>query len=380
MVDEQLRRWQLALGTDADKLSGEDLAMHQVLAALYDCDSSSPSLGGGRHGGFGSSSPRVTKWLGDIRTYFPRQVVEVMQSDAIERYNLQHLLAEPEVLSAAVPDMHLVTTLMTLGEAIPEESKSTARMVVGKLVDDIMERIAQETVSVVGGALRNRARTNRPQLGDIDWPATIQRNLGTYQPDLKTIIPEKLVGYGRGNSSVSQHLTLALDQSGSMGESVVYSAVFGAVLASLPTLSTRVVAFDTAVVDLTDDLQDPVDVLFGVQLGGGTDINGAIGYCQGHISEPENSIFVLVTDLYEGGIEKEMLSRLRAMRDAGVTVIVLLALSDDGVPSYDRDLARSVASLAIPTFACVPDAFPGLLATAIQGGDIQAYAEKLETK
>lgn len=306
-LTEQERRWRMALGVGSDDLRGDDRAMYDVLGALYDSDGQSVTFNSDRSAGYGASSPRVATWLGDIRTYFPRTVVEVMQSDAIERYHLQHLLAQPEVLEASVPDMHLVTTLMTLGEAIPEESKSTARMVVGQLVDDILERITNNTVSIVGGALRSRARTHRPQLRDVDWAATIKKNLGTYQPDLKSIIPEKLVGFARGTSSVSQHLVMALDQSGSMGSSVVYSAVFGSVLATLPTMSTRVVAFDTSIVDLTEDLQDPVDVLFGVQLGGGTDINGAIAYCQEHVHEPENSIFILVTDLYEGEFVKKCL-------------------------------------------------------------------------
>jgi hypothetical protein len=161
-----------------------------------------------------------------------------------------------------------------------------------------------------------------------------------------------------------------------MASSVVYASVFGAVLASMRAVKTSLVVFDTAVVDLTDRLADPVDVLFGTQLGGGTDINRAIAYCQGLITRPRDTIFVLISDLYEGGISGEMLARMAALAADGVTVVALLALSDEGAPSYDHEHAAALAGLGIPAFACTPDAFPDLLALAIEGGDITAWAHR----
>ena len=368
MTEERDRRWRLVLGSDAESLpslQGGDVEMDKALSALYD-----------RKGGLGGSAPRVARWLGDIRKYFPSTVVQVMQQDAIERLNLRMLLLEPEMMDSVVPDLSLATTLITLGEAIPDESKASARALVRKVVDDIERRIADGTRATLRGALSRNARTNRPLAYDIDWNRTIARNLKTFQPDLNTIIPERLVGFRRAGRSVTKDIVLAIDQSGSMAESIVYSAVFGAVIASMRSLRTSLVVFDTEVVDLTDLLDDPVDVLFGTQLGGGTDINRAIAYCQTLITRPADSIFVLISDLYEGGVRDEMLARVKQLADAGVAVIVLLALSDSGAPSFDREIAGDLAAMEIPAFACTPDAFPELLALAINKGDIRGWADR----
>jgi Mg-chelatase subunit ChlD len=177
---------------------------------------------------------------------------------------------------------------------------------------------------------------------------------------------------------VQRDVILAIDQSGSMAASVVYASVFGAVLGSMRAIKTSLVVFDTAVVDLTDHLDDPVEVLFGVQLGGGTDINRAIAYCQTLITRPADSIFVLISDLYEGGIKHEMLKRILAMITAGVQVVVLLALSDNGAPSFDHEHAGALAALGVPAFACTPDAFPDLLAVAINRGDIAQWVSRMD--
>jgi uncharacterized protein with von Willebrand factor type A (vWA) domain len=165
-------------------------------------------------------------------------------------------------------------------------------------------------------------------------------------------------------------IILCIDQSGSMGSSVVYSGIFGAVMASLPQVKTRMVVFDTSVADLTEDLKDPVDLLFGVQLGGGTDINLALGYCQGLIKEPDDTILILITDLYEGGNVEQMHTREKELVDRGVQVICLLALNDEGTPAYDKNNAAKLAAAGIPVFACTPDKFPDLMAAAIRKVDI----------
>jgi hypothetical protein len=161
-----------------------------------------------------------------------------------------------------------------------------------------------------------------------------------------------------------------------MGESVVYSGVFGAVLASIPALRTHVVAFDTSVVDLTENIADPVDILMGVQLGGGTDINLALKYCQSLITKPRDTILVLITDLFEGGDTKEMLKRAHAIAASGVTLVTLLALADAGAPSFDEKNAAALASFGVPSFACTPDRFPELMAAAIQGRELGRWASE----
>ena len=189
-------------------------------------------------------------------------------------------------------------------------------------------------------------------------------------------MPERLIGYARKQQAVARDVILCLDQSGSMASSVVYAGVFGAVLASIRSLRTSVVAFDTAVVDLTDQLSDPVDVLFGTQLGGGTDINRALAYCQQLITRPASTILVLVSDLFEGGNRDEMLRRIADMTAAGTQVIALLALSDDGAPGYDHDNAAALAELGVPAFACTPDPFPDLMAAAIERRDLAEWARR----
>jgi len=190
------------------------------------------------------------------------------------------------------------------------------------------------------------------------------------------VVPQRLIGHGRRQRAIARDVVLAIDQSGSMAESVVYASVFGSVLASIRSLRTSVVVFDTAVVDLTPDLHDPVDVLFGTQLGGGTDINRAIAYCQELVTRPRDTLFVLISDLIEGGVKDQMLRRMAALTESGVQVVALLALSDDGAPAFDRDNAAALAGLGIPAFATTPDAFPDLLAVALARGDVAAWADR----
>lgn len=376
--DERMRRWRLVLGGEGGDatgvtLSGADNGMDAALGALY----RDGEGGRERKGGLGASAPTVARWLGDIRQYFPASVVQVMQADAIDRLNLTRLLVEPEMLEAVEPDVHLVGTLLSLNKVLPEKARSTARAVVAKVVAELERRVAQRTRAAITGAINRAARVNRPRHHDIDWQRTIRVNLKHYQAEHRTIVPERLIGYGRHSRAVQRDVVLCVDQSGSMAASVVYSGVFGAVLASMKSLRTSLVVFDTAVVDLTDQLQDPVEVLFGTQLGGGTDINRAIAYCQGLITRPRDSIFILISDLYEGGVRAEMLRRVASMTAAGVQVIVLLALSDEGHPSYDHENAAALAAMGVPSFACTPDAFPDLMAAAIERRDLRAFVERM---
>jgi Mg-chelatase subunit ChlD len=244
------------------------------------------------------------------------------------------------------------------------------------VVEDIERRIANRTRAAITGALSRATRSHRPKLRDVDWNRTIAANLAHYQPAYKTVVPERLIGFGRRQQVVARDVVLAIDQSGSMASSVVYASVFGAVLASIRAVRTSLVVFDTAVVDLSEQITDPVDVLLGTQLGGGTDINKAIGYCQTLVTRPRETIFVLISDLLEGGVREQMLARVAALVDSGVQVVALLALSDDGAPVYDADNAAALGQLGVPAFACTPDAFPDLLALAIEGGDIGAWAHR----
>lgn len=374
MASEQLiRKWRMILGGDQSDgtgmtLTGTDQRMDQALEALYDND---------RKGGLGPTSPNVSRWLGDIRSFFPNTVVQVMQQDALKRLDLTQMLFEKEMLENVEPDVNLVATLMTLSRVMPEKTKDTARQVVRKVVDELMRKLSQPTQQAIVGSLNRSARNRRPRHNEINWPLTIQKNLKHYQPEYKTIIPETRIGYGRKRSSLKD-VVLCIDQSGSMGTSVVYSGIFGAVMASIPAIKTKMVVFDTAVVDLTEELHDPVELLFGVQLGGGTDIHAAVTYCQQVITRPTDTVMVLITDLFEGGDQAGMRKKAIELVTAGVQLIVLLALNDDGAPSYDHDNAQFFANIGVPVFACTPDKFPDLMAAAIGKQDIGIWAAKEE--
>lgn len=374
---ERAARWRLVLGAEpedgaAAELSTEELAMDAALAALYDRPED-----GERRAGLGSSAPRVARWLGDIRTYFPNRVVRVMQADAIERLGITRLLLEPEMLAAVEPDVHLVATLATLRGVIPEKSRATAREVVARVAREVEARLADRLRQSVRGALARASRSRRPRPGDIDWNRTVRANLRHYQPDYRTVVPHRLVGFGRRQQGVQREIVLCVDQSGSMASSVVYASILASVMASIPALRTSLVVYDTAVADLTDLLADPVEVIFGTQLGGGTDTTPALEHCQRLVTAPRRTVLLLISDLYDSDPDR-MVAKLAELEASGVVPVVLLALSDDGRPSYDAATAQRLADHGIPAFACTPDAFPDLIALAIGRGDLTAWAERNE--
>lgn len=370
-MSNTLERWRLILGAKADAeesvgLTAEQKGMDAVLEALYDAQ---------RQGGLGRSSPNVNRWLGDIRRYFPTPVVQVMQRDALERLGLAQLLLEPELLAAVEPDVHLVGALLSLNKVLPEKTRETARLVVRKVVEELEKKLRDPLREALQSALNRSVRNRRPRAGEIDWRRTIHQNLKHYQPGLQTIIPERLVGFGRKGRAL-RHIILLLDQSGSMAGSVVYAGILSSVLASLRSVQTNIIAFDTAVTDLTEYRHDPVELLFATQLGGGTDIAKALDYAETLVRAPQDTILVLISDLYEGGNRTEMLKKIAALRRSGATLISLLALSDEGAPAYDHENAAAFAALDVPAFACTPALFPDLMAAAIQKRDLRHWANE----
>lgn len=374
-TEERKRRWRLILGGgDANgldcPLSASDTRIDEALSALYDPKDND------RKGGLGRSAPRVARWLGDIREYFPSSVVRVLQKDAMEKLNLRELMLEPEMMSSLEPDVHLAADIISLGKVIPDKSKDIARQIVKKIVDQLLDRLMMPMQQAIKGSLTRAVRNRRPRHKEIDWNRTIRANLKNYQPEYQSIIPEQLIGFGRQNRQKLKNIFLCVDQSGSMATSVVYASIFAAVMASIPAVKTQLVVFDTQIVDLTEMLSDPVEVLFGTQLGGGTDIHRALAYCQSKIEQPQETILILITDLYEGGNSQELIKRAASLIQSGVQLITLLALNDDGAPSYDHHHAHKFSSLGSPTFACTPDLFPELMAIALQHQDIELWAAK----
>jgi VWA domain containing CoxE-like protein len=372
---ERARRWRLVLGGGeadgtATRLDRDDSRIDAALGALYDRGEERGRGGavrGRRVGGLGRSAPAVSRWLGDIRRYFPVPVVQVLQRDAVERLDLTHLLLEPELLAELEPDVHLVSVLVELNRLLPEATKDTARQVIGGVLETLRQRFADRTRAAVTGALARAARSHRPRPADIDWGRTIRANLRHWLPEQRTVVPERLIGYGRHSPSLARDVVIALDQSGSMADSVVHASLFACLLARMPALRTSLVAFDTSAVDLTDALDDPVDVLFGVQVGGGTDIGNALGACQRLITRPSETLLILVSDLFEGGDVEVMRNRVGVLVRSGVTLLVLLALSDDGAPVANHHEAAALAALGAHVATCTPDRFPDVLGAALEG-------------
>jgi hypothetical protein len=395
----KLSRWRLLLGRAAEEklaslrsqgelLTEEEAVMDQALSAIYDETNSSGGSGGAsgrgaggagsRGAGLGPSYPNLAKWLADIRSYFPDDLVSVIQSDAIERRGLKQLLLEPETLERVKPDIRMVSTLLTLSGAIPKKSKEQARMLVRRLVDEILAQMESDMRRAVTGALNRRKHSPIPSLPNTDWKRTIRKNLKNYDRERKQLIPEKFYFFENKRPNKDWKIILDMDQSGSMADSIIYASIMGSIFASIPALDTRIVAFDTEVVDLTETCgSDPVDILFGVQLGGGTDINKSLKYCGQFIDTPKKTLFILISDLYEGGVEAGLLRRLADMKESGVTVLVLLALSDQGVPSYDERIAKKISAMEIPCFGCTPNKLPELIGGALRGMDLNELAKRL---
>lgn len=368
---EAMRRWRLVLGGgEADgteqALTPADEAMDQALEALYDGD---------RTGGLAASSPKLVRWLDELRRIFPADAVRVLQKDAVERLSLSRLLLEPELLDAVEPDVQLVATLLGLRGALPERSREGIRRVIARVVEDLERQLARITLESVRGSLDYGARRLRPRAQDIDWPRTILRNMRHYVPERKALIPVRIEGMARRRPAMND-LILLVDQSGSMASSMIYAGVFASVLASIRALRTSLVVFDTEVADLTGKLSDPVELLLGIHLGGGTDIARALAYAEGIISRPERTFIVLISDLFEGPEPRLMLQRVRKMRQDGVSMVCLLALSDRGSPAYSGENAAALSAMGVPCFSCTPELFPAMMGAALRGEDVALWAAR----
>lgn len=385
---QQMERWRLILGAQTQQqfsdmgmspLSKEAYLMDCALGAIYG-GSEEQRLDGTRGAGKGPSSPQLSKWLGDIRSLFDPEMVAVVQQDAIERKGLKQLLLEPELLETLEPDLNMASTLLMLKDQIPKKSKESARRFIRKIVDDINRNMEYQIQRAVVASLNKREHSPLPAASAIDFRYTIARNLRNYHPELHTIIPEKVYFFDRSTKVNRWHVILDIDQSGSMGESIIYSSIMACILASMSAVQTNVVAFDTQVMDLSDLCQDPVDLLYGFQMGGGTDIAKSLAYCRQYVTTPNKTLFFLISDLMEGGNRAALLRHLKEMKEDGVTVVVLLAVADGGRPYYDEITAQKIAAMEIPCFACAPNQLPELLERALKKQDLSAFAKQSRSK
>ncbi len=383
---EQLSRWRLILGSEIQEsfsgmggipLTREELLMDSALAAIYGNPEESFGMGSSARGaGKGPSSPVISKWLGDLRSLFDPETVAVVQNDAVERKGLKQLLLEPELLEGLEPDLNMASTLLMLKDQIPQKSKESARAFIRKIVAEINKLLENDVRRAVTAALNRRAHSPLPSASALDFPYTIRRNLKNYNQELGVVIPERVWFFDRASRVNRWNVILDIDQSGSMGQSILYSSVMACILASMSAVNTHVVAFDTEIMDLTPLCADPVDLLFGFQMGGGTDIAKSIAYCQGLVEAPAKTLFFLISDLDEGGNRAGLLRRLEELKASGVTVVVLLAIADGGKPYYDAQTAQRVAALDIPCFACAPEKLPQLLERALKGQSLEELARE----
>ena len=382
-TNDRLRRWRLILGSEAQKrmegmgdgpdLSQEDLMMDTALDAIYNRDM---KFGFGGGAGKGASSPQISRWLGDVRTLFDKDIVKIIQSDAMERCGLKQLIFEPELLENIEPDMHMASMILTLKDQIPKKSKENAREFIRKIVEQINALLETDLKRAVTASINKKLHSPIPSASALDFQTTIRKGIKDYNTNLKKIIPQKYYFFERSATTAANKYTVILDidQSGSMGESVIYSSIMSCILASMSAIKTKVVAFDTNIVDLSEKCEDPIDLLFGFTLGGGTDIEKSIKYCTKYIENPKKTIFFLISDLEEGGNRAGLLRRLTQMKEDGVIVICLLAISDSGKPYYDANMAQRIANNGIPCFAAAPQMLPRLLEKAMKNEDMSEFA------
>ena len=393
-----LARWRLILGKSAEEplqkmgncagqsiLGGDQLELDEALEAVYSGDEIEQSeweksTDGLPHGTVkGRTFPRVAKWLDQIRSFFPKDVVVLIQKDAIERRGLKQLLFEPEIMASIEPSLDLAATVLAMKNMVPEKAKSAARDLVRKVVDEVRKRLESQFVQAIRGALQRNRHSPFRSLPNLDSPRTIRRNIKNYNTQLQTIIPEQISFFSRQQRQNQWNIIIAMDQSGSMASSLIYGGIMGAILASIGAVETHVVAFNHEdVVDLTEHCHDPVDLLFGVQLGGAEDYWKATCYCERFMHTPAKTLYVLLADLYDTSPNtKRFVAKMEYLLESGIKAIGLLAISDHGKPSYNESLAETLAKLGMPCFGCTPERLPELIAGVLRGNDLKVLASKL---
>ncbi|QKW24066.1 VWA domain-containing protein [Kitasatospora sp. NA04385] len=370
-----MERWRLILGAPAERCTGGldrlAAARDAALEWLYGRDPGAGRRGVRRSGGGsrsgGSEASRVTPvdWLEDVHRLFPKETVERLERDAVERYGIDEIVTDPEVLSRVEPSPALLRAVLRTKHLMNPELLSLARKLVEAVVRDLMSRLRPEVRRAFTGA-RAPGRSRFALARNFDFRSTVRANLAHYQPERRRLLIERPYFHTRTRRSLQQwQLVLLVDQSGSMAGSVIHSAVTAACLWNLPGLRTHLVAFDTSVVDLTEDVSDPVELLMRVQLGGGTDIARAVDYGAGLLDNPRRSIVVLVSDFYEGGDTGRLLRGVRRLVEQGATVLGLAALDEEADPVYDRELAGRLVGSGAHVGAMTPGELAAFVAEKV---------------
>jgi len=359
---ESLVRWRLVLGADAEQglgcgLDGEDASRDGALDFLYSREygAGRNTRGGNRGGSLDDSALTVPDWINQVHTLFPRRTIERIEKDALERYQIQELVTNPELLRRAQPNQTLLKAVLHTKHLMNQEVLAIARTLVRKVIEQLMEKLARPVRSVFMGAADRRRRSFLRVAKNFDARRTVRRNLSTYDTESKRLFIRYPYFFSRVRRQTDRwQLIIVVDESGSMVDSVIHSAVTAAIFFGIKSLRTHLILFDTNVVDVTEHCSDPVETVMKVQLGGGTDIGGALGYAAKLVDNPHRTIVVLITDFYEGGPLDRLFAVTKHLIESGVTLLGLAALDDRADPHYDRSTAERIVSLGAHVGAMTP--------------------------
>ncbi|HYM00401.1 MAG TPA: VWA domain-containing protein [Blastocatellia bacterium] len=371
--DPTLVRWRLILGHyAADRLQvgmdGREQRMERALDFLYSREYGGRGVrepNNDREGSLDPSQLQVPNWLAEVRDLFPKETIEVIEKHALDRYGMTELITDKETLRKMEPNFDLLKMILQFRGQMKGEVLEEARRIVRRVVEEIKEKLATDIRRKMAGKLNRFSRSPQKIAQNFDWRGTIKRNLKNYDAERKTLVLDELRFFSRIERRLPWTIILCIDESGSMLGSVIYSAVMAGILAGLPLINVKLVIFDTSVVDLTEYVEDPVEVLMNVQLGGGTDIGQAMTYCEGLVDTPVRTILVLVSDFYEGGAPSKLLASCRRLREAGVRLIGLGALDEEATASYDRKMAEALAENGMDIAALTPGKLADWLARVI---------------
>jgi Mg-chelatase subunit ChlD len=371
--DERLVRWRLVLGEAASELdaragmSASDLAADATLSWLYDREGELEDRDvRGRQGGLGGSKLTVPDWLTQVHSLFPKETIERLERDAVERYQIHEVVTNKEVLARIEPSETLLRAVMLTKHLMSPDVLEMARTLAAKVIRALMEKLARAVRQSFHGA-RTRRRSRIKIAKNFDARSTVKKNLGTFDPKNKRLVIREPLFVARTKRHMEKwQIILLVDESGSMLGSVIHAAVTAACLWGLPGTKTHLCIFDTDVVDLTDRITDPVEVLMKVQLGGGTDIGRAVGYAQNLVESPRRTIVVLITDFFEGASPAVLVSRVKALCDQGSIVLGLAALDEQANPSYDKDLARALVNVGAHVGAMTPGQLVAFIAEKVR--------------
>ena len=367
-------RWRLLLGRYAERqlgdcLSGIDTRRDSALDYLYGREYTARGIrsgDGSRSGGLDPTQIQALDWLSDTKGLFPEKVFEAMQTDAIERYQLADLLKDPKVWEELPSTPGMLRALLTFRDRADPQVQAEVRRIAQQVIEEIMEKLKSKLARSMSGRRNRHMRSPMKSSANFDARATIRMNLKSWDDERQRLIAERLQFMSRQKRHLDWTVVLCVDQSGSMTESLIFSALMAAVLSGLPGIRTKMVLFDTSVVDVTDELDDPLSLLLSVQLGGGTDIGKAVSYCEDLIEQPSRTIFALISDFFEGASPRALLAAVARLSESRVRMLGIAALDDRGTANFDRYMAGKLAQLGMNVGAMTPDAFADWLAKVMQ--------------